>query len=90
MHCRRRRRRRKKLINQPNENSPTDTKTSYSHIKVVGLGGKKLEDRGVRDGEIKWGKWRNEMRDCGSEKRGGCKRRNKKSDDVRDFKGQTD
>lgn len=28
-------RRRKKLINQPNENIPTDAKTSYSHIKVV-------------------------------------------------------
>ena len=28
--------RRKKLINQPNENIPTDTETSYSHIKVGG------------------------------------------------------
>lgn len=30
------RRRRRKHINQPNENIPTDTKTSYSHIKIVG------------------------------------------------------
>ena len=32
------RRRRRKLINQPNENIPADTKTSYSHIKVKGGG----------------------------------------------------
>ena len=57
------RRRRRKLINQPNENIPADTKTSYSHIKVKG--GEIRGDSGRR--------WRNEVRDCGREAVGGYK-----------------
>lgn len=70
-------RRRRKLINQPNENIPTDTKTSYGPIKTV---------RGVWG----WGmrRWKKEVRDCGSETVGGYKSRNKEwSDNLRDFDG---
>lgn len=46
------RRRRKKHINQPNENIPTDTKTSYCDIKMLGVvgGGGGDRDRFLDEG----------------------------------------
>lgn len=46
--------RRRELINQPNENIPTDTKTSYNHMNAVGgEGGKRWgEDAGMRWGTV--------------------------------------
>lgn len=46
----RQRRSRRELINQPNENIPTDTKTSYSHIKGEGVGGEVGKERARGDG----------------------------------------
>lgn len=65
--------RRRKLINQPNENIPTDTKTSYSDIKVVvgGDGGRRGGNVGGTQLEVIKGEMSSDQ------------------DDERDFKGQT-